>query len=121
METRIQSYVRTYRKRSGLTQDELAFLLGNDDGSRVSRYERLSREPNLRTALACHVIFGVHPHQLFPAVFREVEQKVIRQAQLLSVTIGTKPPSQCTERKIKFLIALAAGKPSNHTSHGEQQ
>lgn len=121
METRIQSYIRTHRKRSGLTQDELAFLLGTNGGSRVSRYERLSREPNLRTAFAYQVIFGIPPHQLFPAIFHEVKRTVVRQAKLLSVTVGKEQTSQRTERKIQFVLALATRKPSNHISHGENQ
>lgn len=121
METRIQSYIRTHRKRSGLTQDELAFLLGTVGGSRVSRYERLSREPNLRTAFACQVIFDIPPHQLFPAVFHEVDKAVVRQAKLLSMTAGKKQTSQRTERKIQFVLALTTRKPSNHISHGRKQ
>ena len=58
MATRLPNYLRTYRKRAYLTQDELAFLLGTESGTRVSRYERFSREPAFQTVLAYGVIFA---------------------------------------------------------------
>ena len=75
MESRIPSYLRTYRKRYGLTQDEVAFLLGCQSGTKVSRFERLARKPNLETALACEVVFGIPAHELFPRAYAEVEKR----------------------------------------------
>src|SRR2546421_227517 len=49
---RLENYLRTYRKRSGLTQREVAFLLGSKNGAQLSRYEKQRRLPPLRTALA---------------------------------------------------------------------
>jgi transcriptional regulator with XRE-family HTH domain len=77
------SYLRTHRKRGGLTQDEMAFLLGCRSGTKISRFERLARRPNLKTALACQVVFGVPAHQIFPGVFAEVEKIVAERARLL--------------------------------------
>ena len=37
---KLENYLRTYRKRSGLTQREVAFLVGCRNGAQVSRYER---------------------------------------------------------------------------------
>ena len=55
---KLENYVRTYRKRSGLTQREVAFLVGCRNGAQVSRYEKRRRLPPLRTALACEAAFG---------------------------------------------------------------
>jgi transcriptional regulator with XRE-family HTH domain len=84
MASRIQSYLRTYRKRNGLTQDEMAFLLGGQSGSKVSRFERLARKPNLETALACQAIFGVHAQDIFSGTHAAVEKGVAERARLLS-------------------------------------
>jgi len=84
MAPRILSYLRTHRKRGGLTQDEMAFLLGCQSGTKISRFERLARHPNLKTALACQVVFGAPAHKLFPGLFAEVEKTVIDRARLLS-------------------------------------
>jgi hypothetical protein len=37
---KLENYLRAYRKKSGLTQRGLAFLLGWQNGGQVSRYER---------------------------------------------------------------------------------
>ena len=84
MESKIPSYLRTYRKRNGLTQDEVAFLLGCQSGTKVSRFERRTRKPNLETALACEVVFGIPAHELFPRAYAEVEKNVTARAHLLS-------------------------------------
>jgi hypothetical protein len=62
----------------------MAFLLGYQSGTKISRFERLARQPNLETALACQVVFGVPAHKLFPGVFAEVEKTVAQRARLLS-------------------------------------
>src|SRR5207244_1488975 len=62
---KLENYLRTYRKRSGLTQREVAFLVGCRNGAQVSRYEKRRRLPPLRTALACEAAFGVPVSELF--------------------------------------------------------
>jgi DNA-binding XRE family transcriptional regulator len=52
---RLENYLRSYRKKSGLTQREVAFLLGWDDGAQISRYEKRERRPPIETALAFKV------------------------------------------------------------------
>jgi transcriptional regulator with XRE-family HTH domain len=84
MASRIQSYLRTYRKRNGFTQDEMAFLLGGQSGSKISRFERLVRKPNLETALACQAIFGVQAQDIFSGTQAAVEQAIAERARLLS-------------------------------------
>lgn len=71
---RLQNYLRTYRKKSGLTQREVAFLLGCQNGAQVSRYEKRRRLPPLQTALACEAVFGVPVAELFAGV-RDVVAK----------------------------------------------
>lgn len=73
-----------HRKRHGLTQHEMAFLLGSKDGSAVSHVERGAREPSLRSAFACEVMFGVPARELFPGIYEEVEHELKTRAQALS-------------------------------------
>ncbi len=84
------SYLKTYRKRGGLTQDEVAFLIGCQSGTKISRFERLARQPNLETALACQVVFGIPAHELFPGLFAEVEKTVAERARELSAQLQGK-------------------------------
>lgn len=81
---KLTNYVRTYRKRLGFSQDEIAFLLDCKSGAKVSRYEHFRREPSLRTALAYEVIFQVPVSTLFAGIFQTVEQKTLRRIRGLS-------------------------------------
>lgn len=80
---RVRCYLRTHRRAWGLTQSELASLLGLSSGTQVSRIEKSKRAPGLATALACQVIFGISPAELFPHAYAEVEERTIRQIYLL--------------------------------------
>jgi hypothetical protein len=55
---RLENYLRACRKKSGLTQHEVGFLLGRENGAQVSRYEKRHRLPPLETALAREEISG---------------------------------------------------------------
>jgi transcriptional regulator with XRE-family HTH domain len=116
MTTRVKTYLRTFRRRSGLTQSELAFLLGAKDGTLVSRYERLSRRPNLRSALGLQAVFGVSADHLVPGICAEVDRSVIRRARLLSRQLERHSDSARTKRKLRFLLSITApgGAVSNH-------
>jgi len=108
MAHKIKSYLRTFRRCSGLTQAEVAFLLGADSGAKVSRYERLSRKPNFRTALGLQVVFGIPADELLPGICAEVERKIIRRAHLLSRRLERRGDSARTKRKLDFLSSVAA-------------
>ena len=98
-----------YRKRHGLTQDEMAFLLGSTDGSSVSHFERGVREPSLRSAFACEVMFGVPARELFPGIYEEVEQDVKTRAQTLSER-SNNSKSRLTWHKQKLLDGIISPK-----------
>src|SRR5213592_838656 len=70
------SYVRTHRKKSGLTQRELAQLLGYESKSPVSRHETAAGIPTLDIALAYEAIFHVPIAELFPDLYRTAEATV---------------------------------------------
>ena len=83
MNNAIEIYLRTYRKRGGLTQSEVAFLLGLKSGQTVSRYERLDRRPSLETVFAFQVLFDVMPHELYPGLYQKVENLTRQRIQAL--------------------------------------
>src|SRR5713226_4335293 len=62
---RLLNYLRTYRKHSGLSQSDVAFLIRLKDKSELSRCERSVRQPSLRAALACQEVFGTPVSELF--------------------------------------------------------
>jgi transcriptional regulator with XRE-family HTH domain len=73
---RLENYLRTYRKKAGLSQREVAFLLGCEDGAQVSRYEKRRRLPPLETALAYEAIFGIPISELFAGMRQSVEEDI---------------------------------------------
>lgn len=72
----LASYLRSHRKRSGLSQREIAQLLGYPDQGPVSRHERLCCVPPLMIALSYQAIFRVPVADLFPAPYEAIRQAV---------------------------------------------
>lgn len=90
MTYKLENYLRTYRKKSGLTQRELAFLLGCQNGAQVSRYEKRRRLPPLRTALAYEAALGVPVSQLFAGIYEEVSKEIEKRLAKLHVQLQRK-------------------------------
>ncbi len=79
----LPNYVRSQRKRLGLSQDAVAFLLGVESGAQVSRYENFTRMPTLETALALEIILKKPARELFGGLYRDLEVKVAGRAAVL--------------------------------------
>lgn len=89
---RLDNYLRTYRKRAGLTQSEIAFLLGRKSAAQFSRYERRRSIPTLRSAFACCLILGVTPEKLFAGVQEKTAAAVAQQIEILLSAFENKEP-----------------------------
>ena len=88
---RLSNYLRTYRKRNGLSQTDLAFLLGNGSRVNISRYEHHASMPSLEIALAYEVVFGVPACELFAGVFEEAQTQILKKARLLAKRLTSVP------------------------------
>jgi transcriptional regulator with XRE-family HTH domain len=99
----LPNYLLSHRKRLALSQDEVAFLLGTIDGTRVSRYERSARIPGLETVLALEVILQRPAQELFAGLYRKTRKKVEARAKELLNQTGVSPPSQKISRKHQLL------------------
>jgi transcriptional regulator with XRE-family HTH domain len=83
----LPNYLRTHRKQSSLSQEEVAFLLGIkgvDKGGKVSRDESDCRKPTLETALAYEAIYGRPIRELFAGLYEQMAQDVASRAKILS-------------------------------------
>ena len=111
--TKLDNYLRAYRKRSGLSQDEVAYLLGANAGTMVSRYERGGRLPSLDTALACDFIFGASTRVLFAGRQQKVERLVRRRVARLQERLGSRV-SKASSQKLHALAEIREpnGEPS---------
>lgn len=88
MASPLENYLKTHRQRSGLTQSELASLLGFDSSVNIFRYERGIRKPNLERALALQMLFEIRVDELFPAVNEKVARILIARITELEKAVG---------------------------------
>jgi DNA-binding XRE family transcriptional regulator len=100
------SLFRSSRRRSGLTQDEVAFLVGLRTASQVSRHESGEREPDLRLALGYKLIFNATVHELLPHIYFEVAQQIGNRARKLLDQRSEEPESQRSTCKAEHLRNL---------------
>lgn len=104
---RLVSYLKTYRKRSGLTQREVAFLLGWKKGESLSRYEKQHVIPSLQVALACAAIFRAPLEKLFPGVSDPIGNEISSRIDALMTELRRKnargKDGQLIARKLSWL------------------
>lgn len=107
------SYLRTHRKRSGLTQRELAKLLGYASKSLVSRHETASGIPTLDIALAYEAIFRVPISQIFPELYRSIEASVETRLAAMEADLrqkgGKGRSARLTAQKLEWAWARKHG------------
>ncbi len=108
MAQRLQTYLRTYRKRSALTQEDLSTLLGCESGVSVCQYERLKAQPSLETALACRAIFDVSVEELFPGIYQKVVADVVKRVRLMSKELPIIGSSKAVKLKRGLLDAIVS-------------
>ena len=87
---KLANYLRAYRKRSGLSQSEVAYLLGCKNGNQVSRYERRTHMPPLRTALAFQAALDTPLSELYAGTYESIAKQVAARGQSLAVKIQTR-------------------------------
>lgn len=87
MSHRYSTKLKRHRVRSGFTQEELSFLLGQRRHSTISRYEAGNRSPDLKTAFAYEVLFGERANELFAGLRAEARAEVEERARQLSQEI----------------------------------
>ena len=117
MAKRLHNYLRTYRKRAGLSQDEMAFLLGCRHGTKVSRYERNNRQPGLKAALAFEAVLREPVRELYAGLFEKVEAVIIRRARVLARKLSAATHTPHNARKLALLSLLTSGPVSQPGEH----
>ncbi len=95
--------LRRNRLGTGLTQDEVSFLLGTSSGARVSRYESFKRLPELNVVLAYAAIHQRPIQELFEGKYQEVTASVLTRAKELRDMLKDDPKER---RKVEILNAM---------------
>ena len=109
------NYLRSYRLRWGLSQGELAQLLGWKGAEVVSRIEKKQRTPTLKLVIACFILFGAPAAELFPDISASIEIDVMARVQEMYESIQG-DPSRKTKAKIElFEGAIQRADQRKHT------
>jgi transcriptional regulator with XRE-family HTH domain len=108
---KLPNYLKRARKRLGLSQKEVAYLLGCASSTRVSRHERFHREPSLRTVLAYEVLYGLPVVDLFAGVTDDVERAVHRRVRRLVRRLARRGETPLVVQKLTALRAMTATGP----------
>ncbi len=111
---KVLCYLRTHRRVWGLTQQELASLMGFASAAHVSRIENGKRAPTVESALACQVIFGIPASAMFPHVYALVEERVMRNIYRLHLALNNTTNLSGLRKRELFSLALkrSIGKPN---------
>jgi len=113
-ERTVLCYLRTHRRIWGLTQQELASLMGFESAAHLSRIENGKRAPTAESALACQVLFGIPPSEMFPHAYDLVEERIIRDVYRLHLALeNTTNPLELRKRELFSLtLERAIGRPN---------
>lgn len=109
-------YLRTLRRRWAFTQTELAFLAGFGSSAVVSRIENGHRIPELSSAQACELIFGLPLTDIFCAPNVDAAKGVLERARLLYDELQGQPGPE-NKLKLDFLEGLLARLEGTTTDH----
>jgi transcriptional regulator with XRE-family HTH domain len=79
MRSPLINYLRAQRKRAGLSQNDLAFLLGYTSPDAISKHELFESVPPLMMAFGYQTIFRVPLSDLFAGLREAVELSIEKQ------------------------------------------
>lgn len=103
---RVSNYVRTYRNRSGLSQEEVAYLLGIKSGDDVIKHEKGISRPKLGVAIAYEIAFQTRFLDLYPNLYGETDFAVRKRAAKLLEKLDSRKYVGRTRQKVEFLSAI---------------
>ncbi|MCH9051733.1 MAG: helix-turn-helix transcriptional regulator [Proteobacteria bacterium] len=109
-----RTYIRTCRKRSGLTQRDMGFLLSGRDGNSIYRYERGKQTPTLPVALACQIVLGLPVCELFIGIHEEVEAIIHKQARVLLRRARFGKDKKTAQKIVTLKAILGTRRPAPH-------
>ena len=97
------NYLRLHRRQRGLTQEELAYLLGYQSGAKISRLEQIEPAQVLSLGFAFELLFGVDAREIYPALYEAVRETVVQRIRELEARLQTARPTQKTVIKRRLL------------------
>jgi DNA-binding XRE family transcriptional regulator len=68
----VGNHLRVYRRRAGLSQPDLAEIVGHAKSAQIARHEKNQSIPPLLTAIAYEAVFDAPISKLFPGLYESV-------------------------------------------------
>lgn len=111
----LTTYLRTYRRRTGLSQDEVAHLLcaacgctapKHDciaSGTIVSRHESGTQWPKLKTAFAYEIILGIPLRELYAGYYDQMHETIRQAATRLLADMPDSPTDPRVKQKVESI------------------
>lgn len=106
--TPLANYLRAQRHKTGLTQDDVARILGLDSRGILSHHERFAFVPTLIVALSYQTLYRVPVSEIFSGLMETVELQVEMQLAEFERVLGEQsasgPRAAAIARKLEWLI-----------------
>jgi transcriptional regulator with XRE-family HTH domain len=100
------SYLRSHRKRAGLTLQEVARILGYGHPGEISRHEHFTATPAFYAALQYEALYRMPVSALFPALAEkakhEVDERLARYLDSLKESTATGREAALIARKLEW-------------------
>jgi DNA-binding XRE family transcriptional regulator len=84
--------LKRHRKQAGLSQRELARIIGCADQSSVARHERSQTAPSLAAAIGYQVVFQKPISTIFPELHKNAARDIETRLADLEVALGQRNP-----------------------------
>lgn len=113
-------HLRSLRRKSGLSQKELANILGFRSKATISRHESSRAVPDLLTAFGYEAIFRVPISELFPGIHQTVElgieERLEKMEDELHQSTAKGREAAFIARKLEFLCERRNMNPNDSLS-----
>lgn len=102
----MRNLLRTYRKKTELSIEDVSQLLNMQDSSTLSRCERGYRKPNLEIIFTYHILFEVSIEKLFENEMKYTFEKIAKNIDPLIEALKKQDMNRKVEARILFLNSL---------------
>jgi transcriptional regulator with XRE-family HTH domain len=107
MSDRLTNYLRTHRKKTGLSQRDLARIVGYKDEVPISRHEQFQRLPSVMVALGYEIVFQVPISEIYAglrdAIEQDIEERISELERELQQKSGKGRHAAGTARKLEWI------------------
>ena len=104
----MRNLLRTYRKKTELSIENISYLHSMQDSSTLSRCEKGSRKPSLEIIFTYHILFQVSIEKLFENEMRNTLRKIAENIDPLITILTEQDLTRKVEARVSFLQSLKA-------------